>query len=1181
MKKRYSRTQLTASLLVATAALAATYGQALANPNGGTVVAGQATIAQTAPAQVTITQSTDKAIINWNSFSIGAGEKTRFVQPSSNSITLNRVTGPDVSQILGQLTANGRIVLVNPNGVFFGKDSQVDVAALIATSHDIKNDDFMAGKLDFTIPGKAGAQIINQGKITVQEGGLVALVAPSVQNSGLITARLGKVALASANSFTIDLYGDNLILFEADSTITSQLQDALGNSLAAAVENSGTIEANGGWVLLTAEVAKNVVDKAINMTGHIKATTVDQQEGTIILKAMGGEVAVSGTLDASAPNGGDGGFIETSGAHVTIDPAVKITTAAPYGAMGQWLIDPTDYKIAASGGDIRGADLGNYLNTSNITLQTITSGSGNGDIFVNDTVYWTSLSKLTLNAYRNIVVNASINSAGGGSVLLRADNTGTGFGTVAFGGSGHITVNNGAAVGIYYNPASGTYNHASYKSDNSSNPYSGKVTRNGGSTMDAFMLVNSVSQLQAMNTNLSGHYALGKDIAASTTSGWNGGAGFIPVGTSGGAFGGIFDGLNHIITSLRINRLGTDYVGLFGKTAGAIRNVGLVGVDIDGYYFVGGLAGYNSGSITNAYTTGGVSGVYGIGGLVGDNSGAIMKSYSTSTATIIPGDAMSHCVGGLVGHNKSGGSIANSYSTGSVSGGIAGGLVGHSDPGSSISNSYSTGAVSDTGGWPGGGLVSEQYDGGNTTSSYWNTGTSGWMTSGSGTGRTTAQMKQRASYAGWDFTNTWRINEGNSYPYLAWQIVTTPANIRVFTTGSLVSVDPCILAPSICNGSDTTTAQITVNQSIDNELKIEQMEKVVFDEGDVKTFEAVEVRSFALASSAPGFKLSSLQMKKIRELEMSPEFSKWLTPEGLEIEKLSDKQIKSLMGHLNDIGIVDNSFSNKVIDDKFHAELKMLDEKWTPVLGSIQSQFGNNEKAAKLNYAADAFINTLSVAGDIATVAGGTALRTAMRTEGAFNKISAFIKTSAKIGDKLVGRPTNLQKIVRVNTEVLTALTSPGMKLIFQSLNKGLALSSKDIKQIKSDGTLWGMLNSYGVLEADLRTGNSLNVANFAAKLITQTVILTAASAAQGQISNDLAKDIMLFGGEFIPVAGGIIAQYNSYNNNQKELNAKDQKTLNLMTDRLADKKWRQDGIFRQWKVEKLNNLFNQARDGA
>ncbi|NDY73861.1 SBBP repeat-containing protein [Desulfobacter hydrogenophilus] len=338
-----------------------------ANPQGGKVVDGNATITTPTAKQTVIHQSSDKAIINWDQFNIDSGEHTKFVQPSAGSVTLNRVVGNDPSKILGQLSANGKLVLVNPNGVFFGPDSKVDVAAMIATTNDITNDDFMAGRLNFTIPGNPGAQIINQGTMTIQEGGLVALVAPFVQNNGLIQARLGKVVLASANTFTLDLYGDDLILFEADNTITEQLQDAFGNALDSAIEQSGVIEADGGYVLLTTDVAKNVVDNAINMTGIIKAQSVKEQGGTIILNAGEGSATVSGVLDASGQeqtmggeiraiaedqlnvtdgaiitaqggsDGGDGGFLAlAAGNQLTVNGRYSVLAGAPDAENG-WL----------------------------------------------------------------------------------------------------------------------------------------------------------------------------------------------------------------------------------------------------------------------------------------------------------------------------------------------------------------------------------------------------------------------------------------------------------------------------------------------------------------------------------------------------------------------------------------------------------------------------------------------------------------------------------------------------------------------------------------------------------------------------------------------------------------------------------------------------------------------------
>ena len=145
-----------------------------ANPTGGQVVEGSADIVSTSSTRLDILQYSDRAIIDWTGFSISQNERTDFQQPSSQAIALNRVTGGNPSLIFGQLSATGRLVLVNPNGILFGPGSQVDVAGLVATTSDIHNSDFMNGRLDFSLPSPTNAGVVNQGEITVQEGGLVA-----------------------------------------------------------------------------------------------------------------------------------------------------------------------------------------------------------------------------------------------------------------------------------------------------------------------------------------------------------------------------------------------------------------------------------------------------------------------------------------------------------------------------------------------------------------------------------------------------------------------------------------------------------------------------------------------------------------------------------------------------------------------------------------------------------------------------------------------------------------------------------------------------------------------------------------------------------------------------------------------------------------------------------------------
>src|SRR6266852_35528 len=269
---------LTRALSVLLSALLLTPPAALANPQGGQVAGGSATISGQGTATVTVTQSSDRAIINWNTFNLGSGELTRFVQPNSGSIALNRVTGGlGPSQIYGTIEANGRIYLVNPDGILFGAGAQINTGGFLATTSDIKNSDFMAGNYVFGIPGRPDASIVNLGRITAANGGFAALVAPGVRNSGVITANLGSVALASGNAFTLDFYGDKLITLQVGDQIATRVKDVeTGKTLDALVKNEGR---------LNAAAARQVVDAVINNTGVIEASSVGSRNGMIVLSA--------------------------------------------------------------------------------------------------------------------------------------------------------------------------------------------------------------------------------------------------------------------------------------------------------------------------------------------------------------------------------------------------------------------------------------------------------------------------------------------------------------------------------------------------------------------------------------------------------------------------------------------------------------------------------------------------------------------------------------------------------------------------------------------------------------------------------------------------------------------------------------------------------------------------------
>ncbi|MHB8915183.1 MAG: two-partner secretion domain-containing protein [Thiobacillus sp.] len=394
-----------------------------ASPTGGVVSAGSATITGGA-GTTTITQSSQNAVINWQSFSIGAGESVQFVQPNSSAIALNRVIGPDPSAILGSLSANGKVFLLNANGILFGKGAQVNVGGLVASTLSLSDSDFMAGRYKFS--GTSQSTVLNQGSINA-DGGYVALLGANVSNEGVISARLGTVALAAGNAVTLDVAGDGLLNVTVDQSAVNAL-----------VQNRGLIQADGGQVLLTAQAAGDLLQGVVNNTGVIQAQTIESHKGTIKLlgNMQSGTMNVSGTLDASAPNGGDGGFIETSAAHVNIANEVHVTTAAPLGLFGTWLIDPQDFIIGA-GGNISGATLSALLRNNSVIITTDTGPDasvagtppvttlntatpGNGDIFVNEAVSWTAAgvpTTLTLNAARDVNINAAITATKGNLVV--------------------------------------------------------------------------------------------------------------------------------------------------------------------------------------------------------------------------------------------------------------------------------------------------------------------------------------------------------------------------------------------------------------------------------------------------------------------------------------------------------------------------------------------------------------------------------------------------------------------------------------------------------------------------------------------------------------------------------------------------------------------------------------------
>ncbi|MGM0584066.1 MAG: filamentous hemagglutinin N-terminal domain-containing protein [Pseudomonadota bacterium] len=311
--------RLRARLLAGAALAFALAPPAGAGPEGGQVRAGAGEIV-TDGGTTTIRQGSERVVIDWRSFDIDADEVVRFLQPGREAIALNRVMNGLPTHIRGQLLANGNVWLVNPSGVMFHAGSVVDVGGLLATTADIETGRFMAGDYDFDRPGEAGAQVINEGRLTFGEAGLAGLVAPHAENRGVIEGRLGRIVVAGRESFSVDISGEGL--FELD------LRDAAPGEAGRAI-NSGRLSAEGGAVLITAAAARDAVEAAISVGGVVEARSARVgEDGAIVLDAGEGRAEVSGRLDVS---GETGGTIEADAGEIRLAETARLDASGEAG----------------------------------------------------------------------------------------------------------------------------------------------------------------------------------------------------------------------------------------------------------------------------------------------------------------------------------------------------------------------------------------------------------------------------------------------------------------------------------------------------------------------------------------------------------------------------------------------------------------------------------------------------------------------------------------------------------------------------------------------------------------------------------------------------------------------------------------------------------------------------------
>lgn len=471
-------------------------GIAYAMPQGEVIRSGKGEITRQ-DKDMTVNQDSKRLAIDWAGFDIANDERVTFRQPDRDSVALNRVVGDAASVIDGALSGNGHVYVINPNGVLFGKNASVDVGSLVASTARISDRDMTnfagADGITMAIPEDSSAKVINAGTIRA-EGGLVVLHAAEVENSGTIINPAGTTALAAARNLSLSADTAGKINFTVDGVLAK-----------AKALNSGMLKADGGYLVMTARSAGDVMSTVVNNTGTMEAKTLRQNEkGEIFLDGGdNGVVELSGTIDASGMEAGqsagsikaigaethvkdgatlhatgavDGGLIETSGDYLEIGDTVDIDAAGKTGKAGEWLLDPLEVIIsetqpssseAVTNGDTDGsynssnnesgtasrnmttwvnsATVNNLLNGGTAVSVQATDANKVASITVNSAINKTSGgdTSLTLEAQRNVTVNAGIASSSGAlNVNLHSDTDGDGLGAVLI--NADIATNGGA-----------------------------------------------------------------------------------------------------------------------------------------------------------------------------------------------------------------------------------------------------------------------------------------------------------------------------------------------------------------------------------------------------------------------------------------------------------------------------------------------------------------------------------------------------------------------------------------------------------------------------------------------------------------------------------------------------------------------------------------------------------------
>ena len=399
-------------------------------PTGGKVEAGQATISQPNSATLNVNQSSQRAVVSWSSFDVAKGNTVNFNQPNAGAVTLNRVNSASQSMINGAVNANGQVIFVNPNGVVFGKNAEVNVGGMVATTMNIANDEFMAGKDSMSFSGGDTGAVVNQGRITVRDvKGYIALMAPEVRNEGAILATLSSqnsVALASGQKVTLTFSDRQLVKVSVDASVVNSL-----------ISNKRLIQVNGGQVIIAANSANALMSSVIKNSGTIAADGVNVQGGVVTLTA--GTVNQAGTISANSTTSHDvtvqnpapvaqTSTVTTSNISAPVVQVVQTSnsqstssspvTTAPVSSSGS--TSNLNTALAGVGGTI--TLVGNQINLKANSITTATGTQGGGTINIGTSSANPAGSPIqaqTVNVAAGAIVDVSAAKVGnGGSINI-------------------------------------------------------------------------------------------------------------------------------------------------------------------------------------------------------------------------------------------------------------------------------------------------------------------------------------------------------------------------------------------------------------------------------------------------------------------------------------------------------------------------------------------------------------------------------------------------------------------------------------------------------------------------------------------------------------------------------------------------------------------------------------------